>query len=221
MDEPHASVSPSARVERITLDEDCWLDVVRGLVPDAGAVHDELAGSVAWRQARVFRYERWVDEPRLLGRETPDRPHPALVAVHRWLTQRYRVRFDGPGLARYRHERDSVGWHRDRDLRWLDETVVAILTLGATRPFVLKPLTARRFEPTDMTGAVDVRPAGGDVVVMGGRCQAAWLHAVPKLGARTGSRISAQWRWTSRRGRPDTNPSFFAPRHYSRPSAAP
>ena len=35
---------------------------------------------------------------------------------------------------------------------------------------------------------------------MGGRCQAAWLHAVPKVRGRVRSRVSAQWRWTSRRG---------------------
>jgi len=39
---------------------------------------------------------------------------------------------------------------------------------------------------------------------------------VPKVRERVRSRISAQWRWTSRRGRPDTNPSYYAPRHFSR-----
>ena len=53
-------------------------------------------------------------------------------------------------------------------------------------------------------------------MVMGGRCQAAWLHAVPKVRHRVRSRVSAQWRWTSRRGRRDPNPSYYAPRHFSR-----
>jgi hypothetical protein len=51
--------------------------------------------------------------------------------------------------------------------------------------------------------------------VMGGRCQAAWLHAVPKVRVQTASRVSAQWRWTSRRGRRDNNPSYYAPRHFT------
>ena len=52
-------------------------------------------------------------------------------------------------------------------------------------------------------------PASGDLIVMGGRCQADWLHAVPKVAGSCGSRISVQWRWTSRRGRPDTDPGFY------------
>ena len=32
-----------------------------------------------------------------------------------------------------------------------------------------------------MTGVIDLAPASGDLLVMGGRCQAAWLHAVPKV----------------------------------------
>ena len=209
-------LATDADVERIALDDRCWVEVIRGLVADSDTVHAELLATVAWQPTRVFRYERWIDEPRLRGGQPPENRHPALVEADRWLQGRYRVPFEGPGLARYRDQRDSVGWHRDRDLRWLDDTVIAILTLGATRPFWLRPLTKRRAEPGDMTGVVDLRPASGDAVVMGGRCQAGWLHSVPKLSVPTGDRISAQWRWTSRRGRPDTYPSFYAPRHYSR-----
>ena len=63
----------------------------------------------------------------------------------------------------------------------------------------------------------DLAPAGGDLIVMGGRCQADWLHAVPKVhDAAVGPRISAQYRWTSRKGRPDIQPGFRSPRLYSR-----
>ena len=34
--------------------------------------------------------------------------------------------------------RDSVAMHRDREMRWLDDTVVAILTFGAQRPFLVQ-----------------------------------------------------------------------------------
>jgi len=83
----------------------------------------------------------------------------------------------------------------------------------------VRPLTqGRRADPDDddMTDVLDFSPASGDLLVMGGRCQAAWLHAVPKSRERCRDRIGAQWRWTSRRGRGDPNPSYYAPRHYSR-----
>ena len=73
-------------------------------------------------------------------------------------------------------------------------------------------------DPDDaLRDAIDVSPAGGDLLVMGGRCQREWLHAVPTLVTPVGSRISAQWRWTSRRGEPDTDPTSRDPRYFSRP----
>ena len=203
-------------VERIELDATSWVDVVRGLVPQADGIHDELADSVAWETGRVFRYEKWIDEPRLSSWQSGDRRHPALAEVEMWMRRRYRrVVFDGVALARYRDEHDSVAFHRDRELRWLDDTVIGVLTLGARRPWLMKPI-GRRDLDDDTAGAIDLLPSSGDLMVMGGRCQADWLHAVPKVRGRSHSRISAQWRWTSRRGQRDRNPSYFAPRHFSR-----
>jgi alkylated DNA repair dioxygenase AlkB len=209
-------------VERLDLGSGAWIEVVRGLVPAADRVHDELIEQVSWQQGRVYRYEKWVEEPRLGGWQAGDDRHPALVAVQDWLTRRYRIRFDGVALARYRHGADSQGLHRDRELRWLEHTVIGVLTLGAQRPWLVKPLGSGRSGAEDDMYAgsgdvLDLQPAGGDLLVMGGRCQAAFLHGVPRVRDRAvGDRISAQWRWTSRRGRPDTNPGYYAPRHYSR-----
>jgi alkylated DNA repair dioxygenase AlkB len=206
-------------VERLQLDDASWIDIVRGLVPRADEVHDDLVERVEWEQGRVFRYERWVDEPRLSSWQAGADRHPALKEVEDWIATRYGVRFDGVALAHYRDERDSVAFHRDRELKWLDETVIGVFTMGARRPFLVRPLTGRRAEPDDddMRGVLDLSPASGDLLVMGGRCQAAWLHAVPKVRARCPSRISAQWRWTSGRGRRDTNPSYYAPRYFNGP----
>ncbi|CAN5736244.1 alpha-ketoglutarate-dependent dioxygenase AlkB [soil metagenome] len=203
-------------IERIELDETSWVEVVRGFVPDADAIHDELVDTVAWEQGRVFRYEKWIDEPRVSSWQAGDRRHVALAEAEMWIRRRYRrVMFDGVALARYRDERDSVAFHRDRELRWLDDTVIGVLTFGARRPWLMKPI-GRRDLDDDTAGAIDLAPASGDLMVMGGRCQADWLHAVPKLRGRSPSRVSAQWRWTSRRGEKDRNPSYFAPRHFSR-----
>jgi alkylated DNA repair dioxygenase AlkB len=204
------------QVERIALDERCWVDVVRGLLPRADQVHAELAADVNWQQGRVFRYERWIDEPRLGAWQVGAGRHPALAEAQDWLSRRYRVRFDGVALAHYRDGRDSVAWHRDRELKWLDDTVIGVLSLGARRPWLMRPLTGARVEAADVTDAIDLAPAGGDLLVMGGASQNRWLHAVPKTRGPSWSRISAQWRWTSRRGQPDRNPSYYAPRHYSR-----
>ncbi len=212
-----ASPEPTAgfSVERVPLGRDSWVDVVRGFVPDADAVHAELEATVTWEQGEVFRYERNVAMPRLDGRTPARRAHRALADAGAWLDRQYRVRFDDGGLALYRDGNDSVGWHRDREMRWLEETLIGIVVLGAQRPFYLRPLTGRRAEHDDLSDVLDLSPAGGDLLVLGGRCQAAWLHAVPKVRTRVGTRISAQFRWTSKRGRPDTNPGFYEARRFS------
>lgn len=203
-------------VQRLDLDEACWVDVVRRLVPAGGEVHEALHGSVPWQQGQVFRYERWIDSPRLMA-SCPPGTHPAIDAVDTWLRRRYRVPLTAPALALYRNERDSVAFHRDRELRWLDDTVIAVLTFGAARPWLLKPLTGRRDDLADeQPDTLDFTPASGDLLVMGGATQARWLHAVPKVGGRCRPRISVQWRYTSRRGTRDTNPSFYAARHFSK-----
>jgi alkylated DNA repair dioxygenase AlkB len=207
---------PDPIVERLDLDEASWVDVVRGLVPRADAVHDSLLSSADWQQGQVFRYEKWIDSPRQMAPYVSG-TEPAIDEVDSWLRQRYGVRFTAPALALYRDERDSVAFHRDRELGWLDDTVIAVLTFGARRPWLVKPRGGRRnFVDDDLTGAVDFAPAGGDLLVMGGATQARWLHAVPKVHGRCRTRISVQWRYTSRRGKRDTNPSFYAPRKFSK-----
>jgi alkylated DNA repair dioxygenase AlkB len=213
---PSTWLTPDPVVERVKLDATSWLDVVRGLVVHADRVHDELVASVAWSQGRNFRYERWVDEPRLGGWQKPGHEHPALAEARAWVAGRYGVTFDGSALARYRNGRDGQSFHRDREMTWLEDTIIGVLTLGARRPWLVRPADQRRaHDELEMDDTVDARPDSGDLLVMGGRCQLDWLHSVPKLDRPVGDRISVQWRWTSRAGRPDIEPKFRAPRRYS------
>src|SRR5262249_32898576 len=101
------------------------------------------------------------------------------------LERRYSSSFGGLFLNYYRDGDDSVAFHRDREVRELDEGYVAIVTLGGPRPFLLRPFGGGH--------SVDVRPASGDLLVMGGRCHAEWEHGVPKV-ARAGPRISVSLR---------------------------
>lgn len=213
-------LTPNPVVERIALDENCWVDLVRGLVPNAAQVHHDLARDASWRTGRTYRYERWVADVRRSATQSGTRRHPALVEVEAWLVRRYRVRFSGVVLSEYRHGREGLGFHRDRGMTWLDDTLVALFSLGAQRPWLMRPDPGRpEIDPDDAyRDAIDLAPAGGDLLVMGGRCQRSWLHAVPPVTSAVGSRISAQWRWTSRRGEPDTEPTSRDPRYFSRPS---
>lgn len=208
-----------ANVERVELDEGSWVDVVRGWVVNADALYDTVVAAMPWRQGRVFRYERWVDEPRLTAAQPSGRPpaDPVLLDAQRALRARYGVTFDGFSLNWYRNGEDSQAFHRDRDLRWLDDTLIALLVLGARRPFRLRPRANRyAHEAPDRGATHDLAPGHGDLVVMGGACQVGWEHSVPRAPGVAGGRISVQWRWTSRTGRPVVGASYRAPRVYDR-----
>jgi alkylated DNA repair dioxygenase AlkB len=194
--------------ERRWLDTASWVDVARGWVTEPEQARAALAELAQWRQARLWRYDHWVTEPRLAASLRPS-AHPALLAAHKALRAAYAVAFDGPALALYRDGRDALGAHRDRELRYTENTLIAILTFGARRPWVLTPRDRRSGHP-----CVDLSPGPGDLLVLGGRAQRDWLHGVPPAPGLRSPRISVQWRWTSRTGRPETGPGYRAPRRF-------
>jgi alkylated DNA repair dioxygenase AlkB len=212
-------VNPDADVERIQLDDTSWVDVIRGWLDGADELYASLKQDVAWQTSKLFRYDHWVDERRLgaLWRPGLPLPNPALADVHKALQRQYAVTFNSFGLIQYRDGRDGQAFHRDTDMRWLDDTRICILSLGTRRPWHLRPRTSK-YDLSEGKGAThDIAPGPGDLLVMGGRCQADWEHSVPYLltrGPAVGTRISLQWRWTSRQGRPFQGGSYGDPLRY-------
>ena len=211
-------VRSDAPVERLWLDDTSWVDVARGWLAGADGLFEALRTGVAWQTSRLFRYDHWVEERRLgsFWRPGLPLPHPAVAAAQRALQARYRVTFDGCGLIHYRDGRDGQAFHRDTDMRWLDDTIIAVLTLGAQRPWLLRPRSSRHDHGAGRGATHDLSPRSGDLLVMGGRCQADWEHSVAYLPTRhVGPRISLQWRHASRRGRPFVGASYRAPLTYT------
>jgi alkylated DNA repair dioxygenase AlkB len=129
------------------------------------------------------------------------------------------VQFDSFGMMQYRDGRDGQAFHRDPDMKWLDDTVIAVLSLGARRPWLLRPRTSRHDHSPGRGATHDLAPGAGDLLVMGGRTQAEWEHSVPYLGGQALSpRISIQWRFARRTGRPFMGAAYRAPLKYGRRS---
>ncbi|HKC50932.1 MAG TPA: alpha-ketoglutarate-dependent dioxygenase AlkB [Myxococcota bacterium] len=169
---------------RRALDPTSWVEVVPGWLPDADALFAHLLESVAWQQRERRMYEKLLPEPRLTAEigDLARAPHPSLRDAAEALSTQYGVRYDHLWLNLYRDGRDSTAWHGDRISCRREECVVPVLTLGATRRFLLKP----RRGGTSLV----FKPAAGDLVVMGGRCQRDWVHSVPKAADVVGARIS-------------------------------
>ena len=188
-------VSPQPVFERITLDRRSWVDISREWLLGGDTLLDDLVERVDWKQGRRKMWDRVLDDPRLSRWYGPSAslPHPALTPIGDALEARYGVPLTGPGFNYYRDGNDSVAPHADRELRVLDDTLIAIVTLGARRPFLVKPKSGGRSR--------DVAPGSGDLLVMGGATQLDFTHAVPKV-AHAGPRVSMSWRWSSPANKP-------------------
>lgn len=212
------AIDRRAPARRLDLGDGSWVDFTSGFIRDADGAFRRLREATAWQQTEVLRYDRYVAENRLgCGLATDSDPLLRQAQLH--LEAAYGVRWTGVAAILYRDGDDFQGLHGDRELRWLDDTLVAITVLGARRPFVLRP---RREGPQVRDGVpagtgpddIVLTPGEGDLLVMGGACQRDWLHAVPRAGA-VAERISLTWRWTSRSGRPDTMPTYYEGRQFS------
>jgi hypothetical protein len=151
---------------------------------------------------------------------------PLLRQTDMHLRAAYRQPMEGVAAILYRTGDDFQGMHSDREMRWLDDTLIAIVVLGQRRPFVIRERTrwvdslAQRVPAGQDPDDLVLLPGEGDLLVMGGRCQADWLHGVPACDT-PNPRISLTWRWARRSGRPDTNPGYADARQFSdRPSPA-
>jgi alkylated DNA repair dioxygenase AlkB len=174
---------------RDALDERCWVDHAPEWLAGADIVYSELTEMLEWRQRTVTMYERRLPEPRLTawwgGPADGDEPLPVLADARHVLSEHYGVGFDTIGFNWYRDGDDSVAWHGDLRGPRLPECKVAILSVGARRPFRLRPRAGGRSIRYDL--------GRGDLLVMGGACQHLWQHCVPKV-RHAGPRISITFR---------------------------
>jgi alkylated DNA repair dioxygenase AlkB len=180
--------------ERRQLDGGAWIDLRSGWLTDADDLFDALRSALPWRAERRHMYGRVLDVPRLVSFHdltVEGAPHPLIGRLRRRLNDSYAGELGEPfttvGLCLYRDGADSVAWHGDTIGRGsTQDTMVAIVSLGATRTFALRPRGGGR--------SLRLPQRHGDLLVMGGSCQRTWEHSIPKTSAPTGPRISIQFR---------------------------
>ena len=173
---------------------------------EAEALRLALLEQVAWDVHRIRMFGRWVDSPRLscwIG--DPDAhyrysgtdfvPHPwpaALRPLRERLQQACDARFNSVLANRYRDGRDGMGWHSDDEPELGAQPVIASLSLGATRRFLLR----RRDERAQV---FEFALGHGDLLVMAGETQRHYQHALPKTARPLGERINLTFRWIEAR----------------------
>ena len=190
-DEPDVDETFSGAA-RTWLDERSWIERVPAWISDSDALFEHLLATADWGQRTRKMWENEVLEPRLTAwwgaaSGQPLEP-PILERMRGALSARYRVEFDSMGLNLYRDGRDSVAWHGDRIAREIAEPLVAIVSVGEPRRFLLRPKARGTGLPTHR-----LLLGRGELLVTGGATQRAWEHSVPKVVS-AGPRMSLTFR---------------------------
>ena len=171
--------------QRRFLGAGAWVDLVPDWVGGADRLFHEILERAPWHAFERPMYDRVVAVPRLETRAWLEGRPVVLGHMARCLGRRYGVRLPSISANLYRDGNDSVAWHGDRVGRHRTDTIVAIVSLGATRRLLLRP---------DGGGpSLGYTLHSGDLLVQGGTCQRTFEHCVPKR-AHAGSRISVMFR---------------------------
>jgi len=197
-----------ARPERLPLpDADVsYLDHLPLAEPDT-LILQRLIAEVPWRSEEVVMWGRRMPQPRLTawygnagaryaysGIKLDPLPWTPLLADLKTRVEDVAdVTFNSVLLNYYRDHHDSVGFHSDDEPELGERPVIASLSLGAERKFVLKHKHLKHIAP------VRLRLASGSLLLMKGDTQRCWRHGVPKESRACGPRINLTFRQIAHR----------------------
>ncbi|MDR6843199.1 alpha-ketoglutarate-dependent dioxygenase AlkB family protein [Pseudoxanthomonas sacheonensis] len=167
----------------------------------ADALFAELRDSIEWETHRIRLFGREVDSPRrsswigdegasytYSGTRFQPRPWPqALADVRRRLAHELGCEFNSVLANRYRNGRDYMGWHSDNESALGPRPIIASLSLGATRRFVLR-------HRQQLSQKFELSLTHGSLLVMRGDTQANYRHGLPRTARPVGERINLTFR---------------------------
>ena len=177
-----------AGIERTELAEGAWVDRQPGWASEPYELFEKVRQTLPWKEGveRIKGME--IPRPRLVAAFGTGELPAGLEVIGEMseaLSSRYGVRLERITCNLYRDGRDSVAWHGDRVARNLPTATVAILSLGDSRMFRIRPKGGGR--------SIGWAAGHGDLIVMGGSCQRTHDHSIPKV-ANAGERIAVMFR---------------------------
>ena len=192
-------------MRRIELSAGAYLELTCAWLSTAQADRalSELRTEVAWQARAIRLFGREVMQPRLVcWVGDPEASYtysgvlheplpwtPTLAALRARLQTELALPFNSVLCNLYRDGNDSMGMHSDSEPELGTNPVVASLSLGAARRFVL------RHKRGPAHGKLDLVLGHGALLVMRGTTQHVYRHGLPKLRAPTAERINLTFRW--------------------------
>ena len=148
------------------------------------------------REVEAPRLSCWIGDPgasyRYSGATFAPHPWPDLLQpVREAVSEAAGVPFNSVLANLYRDGNDAMGWHSDDERELGPQPVIASLSLGATRRFVLK---ARAADADGDVARHVLDLPHGSLLVMAGDTQRRYRHALPRTARPVGPRINLTFR---------------------------
>lgn len=154
---------------------------------------------VAGREVREPRLTAWYGDPE--ARYTysgltldPIPWTPLLASLRVRVEEAAGARFNSVLVNLYRDGNDSMGFHADKEPELGKSPIIASLSFGPARRFLLRAVKAA-LEPQKL----ELPLGDGALLVMRGTTQHFYRHGVPKSRAAAGPRINLTFRFIQRR----------------------
>jgi alkylated DNA repair dioxygenase AlkB len=191
-------------VQRIELGEGAYLELdEHWLAPaEAEAAFAAVSAEVSWEARAIRVFGREVMQPRLVRyvgdpdaaytysgvRHEPAPWTPALARLRAQLRGDLGIAFNAVLCNLYRDGRDAMGMHSDAEPELGPEPVIASVSLGATRRFLLR--SRRGVAPEKL----DLWLPSGSLLVMRGTTQRQYRHGLPRAASVRAPRINLTFR---------------------------
>lgn len=114
---------------------------------------------------------------------------PLLEQLRAAVEQATGRRYNSVLLNYYRDGADSMGMHSDDEPELGPAPVIASLSYGATRTFILRHKRSKRIVKLDLTD--------GSLLLMAGTLQAHWQHGINKTAKLVGPRLNLTFRFVT------------------------
>jgi alkylated DNA repair dioxygenase AlkB len=165
-------------------------------------VMGRLINEVPWRAESIVVWGRTYPQPRLIawygdvGKNytysginlSPLPWTQALLDTKKRVEAATYTDFNSVLLNYYRDHRDSMGLHSDDEPELGEEPILASLSLGEERTFILKHRKDKTLKP------VRLKLASGSLLLMKGKTQRHWKHGIDKEMHPCGPRVNLTFR---------------------------
>jgi alkylated DNA repair dioxygenase AlkB len=163
---------------------------------------ERLIAEIEWRAEDIVLWGRNVTQPRLIAwygdpgasytysgvRHEPLPWTNLLLEIKASVERATSAAFNSVLLNYYRHERDSMGLHSDDEPELGPEPIIASLSLGEVRTFVMRHKKRKDLAPMRLP------LASGSLLLMRGTTQRNWRHGLDKQSTPCGPRVNLTFR---------------------------